>query len=394
MTIFFWFVCLSIEEMRTTSKTLHNMKALVFVFCMYWLERIASYSIFVNTISRRNIIGSTASSTLGFLAKQSFRSSKNGPLFIVPNTRVLIIGCQNAGFSILEELKKQDSSIHVTIATTKPRRVKWLKQLADDAVLIPQLATPTDEELARAILKSSAVVVADSVKMFSVHSFVRTASRIRAIVDKYAWDGVLGLLSSENAYGSVLGGQELREDCGIFPNLKHVPAPNLNRDNVFSWHVNPYAIALALRQAEDAIVGGPQSGFVLRTAGIWDDSVFRDAAMYTDGKHFPACVADSYISFCTSKRIAQAVYWALNRKVSGIFNLREKNMKGLTRGAFYEKVQEKYNSNSDGKVIWDPTMAFDEDKLFCVESRPFLPTSQRSNSQMICSKILEQGFFK
>lgn len=377
---------LAIETSETTVYSMHPVWVGVWILacCINCCAR--GYS---TDFSRRDFLRQTLAADLAFKSN----AARVGALFEPIKKKVLIVGCNKAGFAIMEELKKQDSSVHVTVTTTKPKRLKWLKKLADDAVLIPQLATPDDPELTNAVRACNAVVIADAVRIFSVHIFVRTAARIRQILEKTQWDGVLGMLSSENAYGSVLGGQMLTEDCGIFPNIKHVPAPEL-RNNVLSWHVNPYAIGLALRQAEATIVDGPQPAFVFRTAGVWDDAAFREAAMYTDGKAFPACVADSYISFCTTKKIGKAVTWALKRKISGVFNLREKDIKGLTRAVFYENIQKRYNVNDEGRIIWDPHMDFDEDKLFCMDVEPFLPVSQRSNSQMSCAKLLEKGFFK
>lgn len=325
-------------------------------------------------------------------------------LYKTPKTldRVLIIGCGKVGFALTKELKKQNPDVYITATTTKAKRMSFLQKIVDDVVLIPpQLTTDgNDEELRSCVRMSDVVVISDVVEIFSVHSFVRTCLRVRNVVDSFSgnWDGILGVVSSENVYGSVLSGDILTEDSYISPNIKdqnlfvHKSEKQLANDYI-SLHVNPYALALALRAGENHIINGPQQCVVLRTGGLWDEEKFHDAALYTRGRHFPVCIRDSHISFSTTNNIAKAMTWAIRRKKEGVFNVVEKGTQGLTRGLFYEKIHKKFSPGGDG-VIWDNNALFDEAKLFCMDPEPFLPTAQRSNSELSWNKIFLSGFLE
>jgi isocitrate dehydrogenase len=98
------------------------------------------------------------------------------------------------------------------------------------------------------------------------------------------------------------------------------------------------------------------------------------------------------MSFATIKTIAKAVAWGIKRNKHGIYNVCEKNTLGLTRGLFYEKIHELYGSRMTGGIVWDSKTEFDRDKLFCMDPDPFLPSSQRCNSQVSIAKIINEGF--
>jgi len=304
--------------------------------------------------------------------------------------RVLLVGCGTLGQAIAGELRKQVNNVHLTAATTKPKRVLELMETFDDVVVIPQLASVSDrdEVLRNAVRGSNAVIMADVIKIFSAHSIAATASRIRTLVDGAKdWNGVLGMVSSENVYGCVLGGDKLYEHSPIYPNIGHV-----SEEGPLQWYINPLALAKTLRHAENEIVGGPQVGFVLRTAGLWDDNKFLNAALYTGGKSFPMELKNSFMSFSTVNTVAKAVSWALQRRKQGIYNVCEKNIMGMTRGLFYDKIHEMYGSRERGGVIWDPSLPFDKDRLYCMDPDPFKACSQRCNSQLMASKIAGEGF--
>ena len=306
-----------------------------------------------------------------------------------PKTRVLIIGFGAVARSVVRELRrKKDQSYWITSTTTKPRRTRELQSLVDEVVVIPQLAVGEDEVLKASIRASDVVLIADAVKMFSVHSFARTALRVRKLSDELRWKGMVAMVSSENAYGSVLGGAMLTESSPVFPNVRSsVSEPKT------LWHVNPSAMANVIRLAENAVLGMPRSALVLRTAGIWDSNKFNNAVLYTNGKKFPSVVGDSGFSFCTSKTIGKCLAWGIQREQSGVFNLAERGCIGLTRRIFYEQVHYLYGSVYANGPMWDQDAFLDLDTLFCTDPDPFLPTSQRSNSHLVCTKIMESGFF-
>lgn len=382
-----------------------------------------------NFLIRNSVSGFAYGSMLGsqkFYTHQFSSLSVKKPIYNYP-MKILVVGCGKVGRAIIQEFKKYNPNIMVTIATTKPKRVKELGKLADKVIVIPQLFTTMENEslLKKSIQNSDAVIVADCIKIFSVHSYTRTCLRIRNLIEDIKnpeWGGMLGLVSSENAYGSVLGGERLMEESPIYPNAELQQANNhaldiIKETNNVQWHVNPYATALQIRIAENTIRGGHQPSVILRTAGIWDDDKFLNAVLYTSGKHFAANIKDSFFTFTTVKTIARAMVWAIQRHKSEIFNLAESGTLGLTRGVFYDKVHHLYGTSDaqsklkndflefgyfkydsldsmlNTNVVWDPTLKFNLDTLYCMDPDPYLPSSQRSNSQLVCSKIINSGFF-
>lgn len=300
---------------------------------------------------------------------------------------VLIIGFGSVGESIINEMqrKKYRSRFHVSSTTTKPNRIQTLSKLVDDVILIPQLANPkNDTILEDAICRSHVIFIADAIQMFSVHSFMRTTMRVSQHIEKNKWNGYVGIVSSENAYGSVLSGELLTEESPIYPNVR----PN---SNLF-WHVNPNAMAKVIRCSESLILNSNVNSCVVRSAGIWDTTKFSNAFLYTQSNSFPRIVGDSKFRFCTSKTIAKFLLWGMDRNKRGIYNLAESGCLGLTRRIFYERVHSLYGSSYVQGVQWDSSSALDMDRLFSMDPDPFLPSSQRSNSRLDCSKALREGF--
>ena len=305
---------------------------------------------------------------------------------------VLIIGCGKAGKAIALQLRTQFKDTHIMATTTKKKRVQSLKQVVDEVIVIPQLAPYAgDSELEHAISKSDAVILADVISIFSSHSYLRTAMRVRKIVDsmKRSWRGDIIMLSSENAYGSVLNGDILYETSLIYPNFK----PEPHNSNMY-WHINSEALASVIRTAESTILNGPQRSVVFRTAGIWDAARIRDAAFYTRNRVFPACIRKSHMTFTTTTCIGKAVVWALCRSnVKGIYNLADINSKKITRESFYSNIHTLHAAQGKkGRVLWDPSLPLHPDTLYSMDPDPFLPTSQRSDSCLCCDKIRRAGF--
>ena len=322
----------------------------------------------------------------GFLAASTYQK------YILPpkphiKSNVLIIGFGSVGQSILNEMqrKKNRNRFHVSSTTTKPNRIKTLSKIVDDVILIPQLANPTnDTVLENAICRSDVIFIADAIQMFSVHSFMRTAMRVVQHIEKNNWKGYVGIVSSENAYGSVLSGDLLTEKSPIYPNMR-------DNSNLF-WHVNPNAMAQVIRCSENIILNSNANSCVVRSAGIWDSTKFSNAFLFTNGNHFPQIVGDSNFQFCTSKTIAKFLLWGMDRNKKGIYNLAEEGCLGLTRRLFYEKVHSLYGSSYAEGVQWDSYLGLDKDRLFSTDPDPFLPSSQRSNSQLDCNKAFREGF--
>lgn len=282
----------------------------------------------------------------------------------------LVVSCGETGRAIVQAMKQKD--FHVAVTTTKPSRVPQLQNMCDEVVTIPQIETKQDEELTRSILRSDLVVLADTIKIFSPHTYVRTANRVKAIIEKHQWPGMVCLVSSENAYGCPRRGEELKEkDNVIFANM-------VNRTQ---WKLNTNVVALQIRHAESVLLASTPKSVVFRTAGLWDEKKFYDTALYTSKKEFNAGVGESWMTFATTNMVANSVISAYNKQLTGIFNvanLPPMRRKDLLRGlhCIYGMENAKWTDRE-----------LDMDVLFSVDSQPFLPCSQRGNSRLRCDKL-------
>jgi len=299
---------------------------------------------------------------------------------------ILIVGFGSIGHSFVNELVKKQtrSRFHLVSTTTKPKRVQDLKEMVDEVILIPQLMTPNNDfALQEGIRRADVIIICDAIRMFSVHSFHRTALRISEHMQRVGWNGFLCVMSSENAYGSVLHGENVDENACIFPNIRDSKNSNL------LWHVNPMTMASVIRSAEMK----EWNPLIVRSAGIWDTTKFNNAFLFTSGNSFPSIVGDSYFSFCTATIAAKFLLWGIDRNKRGIYNLAASGCLGLTRRIFYERVHSLYGSAYVGGVNWVENMGLDFDSLYSMDPDPFLPCSQRSNSQLNCSKAMRDGFY-
>jgi hypothetical protein len=284
----------------------------------------------------------------------------------------LIISCGDLGKSVSKRLKEE--GFYVTAATTKPSRVPELRSVCDDVVVIPQIESKSDEELTKSILKSNFVVISDAIKIFSPHTYVRTALRVSKIIKKTHWPGRVCLISSENAYGCPKRGEILSEDSLIYSNM-------INRTQ---WRLNTNVMALQIRHAEKSLQS--PNTIILRTAGIWDDKKFFETAMHTTKKEYSSLVGNSYMSFSTTNFIAETLMRTWKRKMSGTFNVA--NLPPCPRRKFLEVVHAMYGLEN---TIWVEGVV-DIDTAFSIDKHPYLPSSQRSNSRLNCEKL--QSLFK
>jgi len=308
------------------------------------------------------------------------------------NKNILIIGCKHIGIDIIKQIKLLYPNIYITVTTTKPKRVPYLQTIANNVIIIPQLATSNNDlEFIESIKNSDTIIISDIISIFSPHSFLRTAIRIRHNIDllKNKWKGNIFMISSENAYGSVLNGNILDESTYIYPNIHN------NNNNNSIWHVNSYGLASIIRSAEQIISNGPQKVVIFRTAGIWNTERFRNAVLYTKNHEFPSCIKNSFITFTTTLCIAKAILWCIDKKnIYGIFNLADIHNKKLTRNTFYSKLYYLYSNNTNDKIKWNDNLPFNFDTLYSLDPDPYTPISQRSNSILSCNKIYKLGFKK
>lgn len=287
----------------------------------------------------------------------------------ITQPKVLILSCGSTGRAIAQYMKQNGH--HVTVATTKPKRVSSLNQICDNVVVIPQIETKEDEELTSCLLNSNYVVMADTVKIFSPHTFVRTAKRVKSIIDKHDWKGSVGLISSENAYGNPRRGEELTESGVIYSNL-------MNRTQ---WKLNTNIMALQIRHAEKMILTSTPKSFVFRTAGIWDENKFFNVASFTSKKEFNEGVGNSFMTLATTNMISHAVCKAFQREATGIYNVA--NFSPMRRKDFLMSLHCIYGMDN---AKWTDK-ELDMDIMFSIDPDPYLPSSQRSNSRLRCEKI-------
>lgn len=281
----------------------------------------------------------------------------------------LIISCGDAGKAIAKNLKHDGYDI--TIATTKPKRIHDLSQYGK-VVYVPQIETKDDEILTESILNSNLVILADTMKIFSPSTVVRTAVRVKHIIDKTAWKGTVGLISTENAYGVPRLGERLYESNSIYADMK----------NRTDWKMNFNVQALQIRYAEQALLKSANRCFVLRTAGIWSSNKFKDVAIYTSNRKFNAAVGESYISFATDELIAYVASTFAKESITGVYNVA--NFPPMKRKLLLRSLHAHYGLED---TVWTEDLPIDPDIWFCVEPTPYLPNSQRGNSRLVCNKL-------
>jgi dTDP-4-dehydrorhamnose reductase len=280
----------------------------------------------------------------------------------------LIVSCGPAGRAMCERLKRD--GYRVTVVTTKAARVAQLQQMAHRVFTIPQIETLKDDVLTQCVREADLVLVADAVDIFSAHTFVRTCARLAKVIDRNAWGGTVGLVSSENVYGCPRHGEKLGENASIYATAY--------RTN--SWHVNSNVLALQTRAAENFVTGAARRSFVLRTAGLWDERKFFETAQRTSGAELPLPVRDSFMSFTTTNLVAEATAQMLKRALTGTYNVA--NLVPMRRGLFLSSLHAVYGMKPTKWVERD----VDPDALFSIDADPLRPSSQRANSRLECEK--------
>lgn len=284
----------------------------------------------------------------------------------------LIVSCGDAGRAMAQRLSREN--YYITVATTKPKREEELRKLADRVVVVPQIETQKDDELAGCVLRSDLVVLADTIKIFSPHTFVRTAHRVAKIVSDSRWPGTLALVSSENAYGCPRRGEVLKEDRDVV---------HANMQNRTQWRLNTNVMALQIRHAEAMLrQAGAGRCLVLRAAGLWDERKFFDTAKHNAMRELPFAVGESLMSFATTNLVAEVVARAAREGVAGTYNVA--NLPPVKRKDFLRSLHYMYGMQGP---VWRDDLEVDQDAVFSIDSDPMLPSSQRGHSRMDCGKL-------
>ena len=295
---------------------------------------------------------------------------------VCPVKKALIVSYGDVGRAVAQRLR-QDGYV-ITAATTKPSRRQKLSSQVEDVICIPQIETQNDDVLTEGILKSDLVVLTDTVKIFSPHTFVRTAERIKKIIQKHKWSGTVGLVSSENAYGCPMNGQAIYEDSPIF---------KTDLSDGKAWHVNTNVLALQIRWAESALLKCGARCFVLRTAGLWDEKTFFDVALYNSRREISNTVGESFMSYATTNLIAEATAHVVKHELTGIFNVA--NNLPIKRKLLLKTLHALYGLED---AVWVDE-ALNSDVMYCLDPKPYLPSSQRSNSKLFNTKLRRSFYY-
>lgn len=294
---------------------------------------------------------------------------------VCPVKKALIVSYGEVGHAVAQRLRQ--AGYVVTAATTKPSRRHQLSTQVENVICIPQIETLKDDILTEAILKSDLVVLADTIKIFSPHTYVRTAERIKKIIQKHKWTGTVGLISSENAYGCPANGQAIYEDSPIF---------KTNTDGK-AWHVNTNVLALQIRWAETALLKSGARCFVLRTAGIWDEKTFFDVALYNSRREISNAVGESFVAYATTNLIAEATAHVVRHELTGIFNVA--NNLPVKRKLLLKTLHALYGLED---AVWI-NETLNSDVMYCIDPKPYLPSSQRSNSKLFNTKLRKSFYY-
>jgi nucleoside-diphosphate-sugar epimerase len=283
--------------------------------------------------------------------------NKNKPI------KTLLISCNKIGKSIISN----NPHLDFTIATTKIKRLDELALLGT-VELIPQMEICGDEIFKGLVRDNDVIIIADTISIFSVHTYQRTCERVfnafKDLTDLYGMKKKIILISSSSYYGCYMNGENVDETSSI----KKMDFVNSNKN----WKLNNYNTALVINNAEKKIVE-TNSFCILRTGLIcdFDDNIFLNNRKYSRE------VGESFINLSNTQEIANAIKWIIDNDVNGIYNFN------------YEAIKKK---DVFKKIRWDNDMELDKDFYYSIEDNPHLPNAQRFNLKMNNRKIINRGY--
>jgi len=352
----------------------------LFYFISFLLFLLDSYS-YSYTIGRGKFI---RNNLIHFsLNKDKFISTNE-------NKNALVISCDKIGKKVLDDLRDLNGSIRTTVTTTKPARFNELSKMANEVVIIPQMENGKDENMKDAIINNDNIILADTISIFSVHTFVRTCKRIaNAIKNKgNRKNTTVILISSVNVYGIHTEGDIVNEKSPINIDSNDDITPERY------WQLNHFGIANMIRVGEDYLLDLMDSNsnvrtVVLRTSTIWDDTNIDEIRNNNFiKKKYSKIIGDSYMSLSFTGEISNCIKWILeNKEVNGCFNLVSNSIK---RKDFYDKLFDKIRKP---RIRWiDDVKDINKDFYYSMDENPLLPNAQRFNMKVDCSKIEKKGY--
>jgi len=290
--------------------------------------------------------------------------NKNKPI------KTLLISCNKIGKSIISN----NPHLDFTIATTKMKRLDELELLGGRVELIPQMEICGDEIFKKLVKDNEVIIIADTISIFSVHTYQRTCERIfnaiKDMTDFYGMKKKIILISSSSYYGCYMNGENIDETSSI----KKMDFANSNKN----WKLNNYNTALVINNAEKKIVeinqlNSMNSFCILRTGLICD---FNDN-IFSNNRKYPREVADSFINLSNTREIANVIKWIIDNDVNGIYNFN------------YDAIKKKEVFKN---IHWNNDIELDKDFYYSIEDNPHLPNAQRFNLKMNNKKIINRGY--
>lgn len=309
-----------------------------------------------------------------------FSLNKNKLLSPIDDKSALVISCDKIGKRVLKDLN--NINIITSVTTTKPKRYDELSKMANEVIIIPQMEIGNDEVLKEVVMNNDVIIIADTISIFSVHTFLRSCMRIaNAIKEKgYHKKTNVILISSVNIYGVHTDGAFVNEESFTNVIYKHD-----NKDK--HWQLNHYAIANIMKLAEECILSLANARtVVLRTSTIWDDSNINEIKDRKD-LILPKMIGNSYMSLSFTDEISNCIKWVLeNKNVNGCFNLVSNSIK---RKDFYDNL---FDIIKKPRIKWVDEGSLNEDFYYSMDKNPLLPNAQRFNMRVVCNKIKKRGY--
>lgn len=349
---------------------------------------LSSFKISRNNFIRNNLI--------------HFTLNKNDFITPIVNQKALIISCNKIGKQVVNDLK--DLNIRTTVTTTKPKRFDELSKIANEVVIIPQMEMNNDEVMRETIDKNDIIILADTISIFSVHTFVRSCKRIAdAINDYYSFDNnknnkkTVILISNINVYGIHTQGKVVNE-------LSTINNDNNNEYNYYTksyehWQINHIAISSLMRIAENYLlelmnIGNTKNKvrtIVLRTSTVIDKDSINDMKKRNfELRNYTKEIGNTYMSISLAEEIGNCIKWIIsNNQVKGVFNLVSNSYK---RKYFYDRLFDIINKKRINWVDNDDYNYLNKDYYYSMDENPLLPNSQRFNMKVDYTKIVKNGY--
>lgn len=357
------------------------MKSLfITILFISFLSSLSSFKISRNIFIRNNLI--------------HFTLNKNDFITPIVNQKALIISCNKIGKQVANDLR--DLNIRTTVTTTKPKRFDELSKIANEVVIIPQMEMNNDEVMRETIDKNDIIILADTISIFSVHTFVRSCKRIAdAINNYYSFDNnknnkkTVILISNINVYGIHTEGKVVNE----LSTIKH---DNHYTNSYEHWQINHIAISSLMRVAENYLlelmnIGATKNRVrtvVLRTSTIIDKDSINDMKKRNfELRNYTKDIGNTYMSISLTEEIGNCIKWIINNnEVKGVFNLVSNSYK---RKYFYDRLFDIINKK---RINWIDDNYLNKDYYYSMDENPLLPNSQRFNMKVDYGKIVKSGY--